>query len=352
MTISAQSGPNINYGTVLSSSGATMEYNEQRGLSMNDLGAGIMDPRPPFAYQPGIGYGVVATKIYGWAGEFGGPVIDQIPSATSSNGIALVQASTGASGTITLATSAGSNNITSISGFVPSTYVGLSNPSSITVIGIDCAAGTAMGGLGFGSAGTVAIWDPTHSISRCLSIASGSSAIATSTGTTFTIKGFDIYGYNLTQSLTGPTSGSVVFTTKAFKYIQSITWSGATTAGSTSTMIGVTDTFGFPLRVDTPAYLTTWWGNSTASSPNAVIVTASTGAHTFASTSVATATTGDVRGTLDTSAYTPGASNGTTNRLTMFISPSVQNVQSMTLSSLANSSINQQWSGLLGVPQF
>lgn len=345
MGITAISGPQVAYGVTVSASGATAEYNEQRGPSMADLGEALMDPRPGFCYNIGSG---PTTPIRGWAGLFGGPVVDQIPTTLSTNAIAA--STTPQGGNITLNTSGFSNGasssvLTTISGFVPSTYTGLANPSTISVIGIDCAPGTAMGGLGFGTAGAVSIWDPTHAVARCLTINT------TGTVPVLTIKGFDIYGYNLTTTYTSTftaNTGGTVTTGKAYKYIQSIS---ASSAGGNALTIGVADQYGFPLRVDTPAYCTVWWGNSTGTSPNAYIVSLSSGAHVFGSTATATATTGDVRGTI---AFSSVASNGTTVRLQMNISPSVQNLQSMSLSSLNNSSLGILWqsAGLVGVPQF
>jgi len=73
---------------------------------------------------------------------------------------------------------------------------------------------------------------------------------------------------------------------KAFKYIKSCTVSGA----ATTIGVGTTDIFGIPLRSDALLfYSRLWW--------NAAEITATTGYVAADTTSPATATTGDVRGT-------------------------------------------------------
>ena len=58
----------------LTSSGADLEHNPDRGPSFADLGEGLIDPRPPFMFNPGQGS---SKAFFGWAGLFGGPVVDQ-----------------------------------------------------------------------------------------------------------------------------------------------------------------------------------------------------------------------------------------------------------------------------------
>jgi hypothetical protein len=365
MGITAISGPGINYGITLSSSGAVNEYNEDRGPSLVDLGEGTMDPRQFFSYKPGNRAG---TPVYGWAGAFGGPVVDFVPIASNSSGIALSQSSTGAaSGQITVTSSANSSSFRLISAFQPS-----SGGASVSVVMIDgFQGGFAVGqgstgqllgqGCGFGSAGlssglpsgTVQLWNPLVMCGRGVTISSTGNA----SGATFTIAGFDVYGLFMTASLTGP-NNSTVTTLKAFKYILSsgVTWSGG--AGSSSVSVGVSDIYGFPLYVDHPAYATIWTGPSSG----ATLVSLSTGAHvfgfgsslgtvptsiTFPTSLTSTPTTPDVRGTFNSTAATAisngtAASSGTANRITMNISPKVTGLGLVTQSNT--------W-GLTGLPQ-
>lgn len=330
MAIQANSGPNVVYGTVLSSSGAVNEYNEERGPSLVDLGEGLLDPRTQFAYKPG---NAVGTPVYGWPGLFGGPVLDAFPTALSTNGIALSQSATG-NGTLTLATSANSSSIIAQS-IVPAT-----GTTAVSVVAIDMVQNSAVvkSNLPFGTGGTVNFWNPQAMISRALTI---TSSVNDSAGA-YTIKGYDIYRFAMTQTIAGPNANTVT-TQKAFKYIASITSCG--TINSTGVYVGTADTYGFPLRVDHPAYATIWWG---ATSSNAQIVTLSTGGHVFAlASSIASVSTGpDVRGTYSSS--TPSnatqASSGTANRLVMFLSPSANNIATVGYASTGSY-------GIVGVPQ-
>jgi hypothetical protein len=371
MTITAIPGPAINYGITLSSSGNPADYNEDRGPSLNDLGEGTMDPRGPFCYKPGNRPGV---PIYGWPGCFGGPVVDFVPIAANSSGIALAQsASATGGGQLTVTSSANSSSFRLISAFVPSTYpagqtvsvlmldgyqgnFAVGQGSSSPILGAGCGFGT--GFTYTSSAGQVLttsinIWNPLIMAGRCLSITSSSNS---DTANGYTISGFDVYGLAMHQTLAGPSSNTPVQTLKAFKYICSsgISFSGG---GSGSISVGVTDVYGFPLYVDHPGYITIWWGAASS----AVQVTANAGAHTFGygssigtvptsttfpSSIAVTSSLGDVRGTWSSTSQWASngtaASNSSMARLTMNISPKV-----VGLSLISQSNF---W-GLVGVPQ-
>lgn len=317
MTITAVSGPTVSFGTTLTSSGVDLEHNPDRGPSAADLGEMLLDPRPQFSFQPGQG----ATKpFYGWAGLFGGPVVDAIPQTISSNGI-VAQQVPAASSALTLATSSGSSSVVSVS---------LSPPEGGANITINAIDG-AMAGAAFGVSGTVNIWDPTKAIARGLTIVKSSNGDAGN----WTIAGRDLYGFKMTESLVS--SGNTTMNTKkTYKYISSILPGSAVT--STGVIVGTQDMFGFPLRVDQAMYATVWVGPSS----NSQLISVSTGAHTFAVTSAASNTTGDVRGTITSSV----ASNSTAAapvRIGMLIGPSVANLASMGSTNFA---------GLVGLPQF
>lgn len=334
MGITAISGPQISYGVALTSSGGVSEYNEERGPSLCDLGEGLIDPRPQFCYKPG---NPVGTPTMAWAGLFGGPVVDQIPSAKSTNGIVLSASGPATNGALTIqASGPATANIAQTTLLDPTTGV------STTPWAIDGAMVNSKGvvsGVQFGSGGTIGLWDPSKAVTRALTVNFSSGG---GTGTLM-INGRDLYGFKMSQLVSEPTNGGAVTTLKAFKYVSSIVAASGTLT-STGIIVGVSDSFGFPMRVDTPAYLTTWWGNSTAGTVNATIVNAASSvSHAFAATATATSTTGDVRGTINPSTYAAGASNGTTNRLQMNISPSVANLAGITASNYA---------GLVGVVQF
>jgi hypothetical protein len=163
-------------------------------------------------------------------------------------------------------------------------------------------------GKGSGAGGSLRNWNPNWAISRCLVVTTNGND---SSGT-YTIAGYDIYGYPMTYTMTGPndTTGN---TLKAFKYIASITPGG--TIASTSVSVGTIDVFGLPLRTDWATYLTTYWNNALVTPANTALVAADI--------TTPSATTGDVRGTITATA----TSNGT-ERLVVFWNPLAANINS------------------------
>jgi hypothetical protein len=149
------------------------------------------------------------------------------------------------------------------------------------------------------------LWNPSWAISRAVTITGTGND---STGT-YTVAGFDVYGYPMSQTITGANIGTVT-TTKAFKYITSVT-PGGTIVG-TGVTVGTADVFGLPLRADLVAYLTVNWAGVVVAAP--VLV--------GADISPSTPSTGDVRGTITTLG---SASNGT-NRLLVFWSTMQANI--------------------------
>jgi hypothetical protein len=144
----------------------------------------------------------------------------------------------------------------------------------------------------FGSVSTIQLWNPAALSSRVLIITASNALAAT---TTFTVRGYDIYGYAQTEQIT-VTPGSALTTTglKSWKWIQSVTPNA--TEGTYNFSVGTVDTVGLPMRSDQFA----------AGNPNAIFdtslyfnsanITATTG-YTAAVLTTPTATTGDVRGT-------------------------------------------------------
>jgi hypothetical protein len=133
---------------------------------------------------------------------------------------------------------------------------------------------------------------------RCVTVTSGGN----DTGITFLIKGYDIYEQPMSQLLTGA-SGAAATTTKAFYQIVSITPSGAV---ATTAEAGTADIFGLPVALTNGVYMTqAKWGTAVTALGN------DTGTLVLAvTTSPATTTTGDVRGT-----YAPSSSSDGTKRL-------------------------------------
>lgn len=133
---------------------------------------------------------------------------------------------------------------------------------------------------------------------RSVTLTSGGNA----SNATFTIRGFDVYGQPMTQTLTGPNT-TTVQTTKAFASVVSVT--ASTTPGAT-TSVGTGDRFGLPVRVTDIGYISAvkWAG----------VLAQDAGTVTVADGATATATTGDVRGT-----YQPSSASNGTRRLVMCI---------------------------------
>lgn len=327
MTVTTVAGPQITYGITLTSCGIDLEHNPDRGPSFADLGEALIDPRPPFMFAPGQ---ASSKAFYGWAGLFGGPVVDQAPSATSSNNIVATQVPVGGTA-LTL-------NANTSQGFGAAVTINAYEGGTVSVRPID----GAMTGLAFGVSGGPNIWNPTTAVCRTLTIfgsSNGSSAEA------WSIVGRDLYGQKMTELVLGASTGQSsnvgTATKKAYKYIVSVTPSTVNGAiGSTLVTVGCNDVYGFPLRVDHPGYVTCWAGPASS----ATLVTLSTGFHTLAVTSAAANNTGDVRGTIATSGV-GSVSNSSNWKIVMFISPSAQNLQGVSLGS-------SYPAGIVGLQQF
>lgn len=117
---------------------------------------------------------------------------------------------------------------------------------------------------------------------RCVTVTGvgGTSAV------NFTIVGFDDYQQPMSEVLLGPAGATTTTTAKAFRYITSITVASTTTAAIT---IGTSDTIGLPYRADKVEYVNMCYAGAR--------ITASTGFTGADTTSPATTTTDDVRGT-------------------------------------------------------
>lgn len=288
-------GPLIVYGDRNAQGvGPTGTNNSHKAPSLVWGGAGLYDPRGQYDR---VRYGAL-----GFLGSTDIPVIDAVPATMAVANIAASQ-SPGA-GAIALVTS------TAAGVTVLATALTVWPSGNIIPVGA-CALDGPPGLVTFGrpqvSSGNtvVSLYDPTKALARNIRITSG----GVDTGITFTVKGYDVYGYPMTETITGA-SGAVASGKKAFKFVSSITQSGAVA----STMsVGTGDVFGFPMRVDTIGYVSMAWNGS--------LVTANTGWLTSDTTAPATATTGDVRGT-----YAVQSASDGTKRLQVFVTPSTANI--------------------------
>lgn len=278
--------------TITAHSGALGTYpdsnNPQYGPVFGQHGHALLDVRSQFTYTPGQAAGkpvymTMATQCV---------AIDAVPSAIAANNIAASQ-------------SPGTSALTLVSSSGAGITVGVTITNALTqkavtgLLAIDGAAGS----IAYGTDGTVQLYDPSKMLARAVRITSGGN----DSGITFTVRGYDVYGFPMSEVITGANAG-VASGAKAFKYIASITPSASV---ATTVTVGTSDIYGFPLLANTFGFTTIFW--------NSASVTASTG-FTGAVTTTATGTTGDVRGTY----ATQSASDGT-KRLTIFISLSPAN---------------------------
>ena len=158
-------------------------------------------------------------------------------------------------------------------------------------------------------------------VPRAVTITSGGN----DSGISFLVKGYDIYGAPMSEAITGANAGAATGK-KAFYSIVSITPSAS---AATTVTAGTSDVFGLPVSVIDAVYITNAKWNATLAANAGTFVAADT-------TSPATTTTGDVRGTF---AQAGAASNGA-RRLVVTISLSDLNIGN-----------GQTIAGVLGVTQ-
>lgn len=295
MTVTAFAGPLITFGG---------NSNPENAPSLFNRMDGMLDPRTPYTYQRG---GI--SPVYGFLGTGRMAAIQAVPATLAANNIGA--SAVPVSGTaFTLVSATGAGITAGVSITRADTGVTVSN-----LLAIDGAAGT----VNFGAdTSQTRMWNPATLLARTVRIVS----VGNDSGGTFTVRGYDIYGYPMTETITGANAGTANGV-KAFKYIVSVT-PGGTMSGSAIT-IGTTDVIGLPFRAD--------YVNETEISMADAWITAVTGFTAAVTTSPATATTGDVRGTYALQT----ASNGT-RRLAVFQSPLLTNIDSV--------------AGLFGVTQY
>lgn len=175
-------------------------------------------------------------------------------------------------------------------------------------------------------AGLARVHNPREMLARNVSVTAGT----TSATTAVTVLGYDVWRQPMSEAITIPSgnrSATTFFGSKAFKFIVSATPS--TTAGG-SLGLGIGDVFGLPGRADEWEQTQIFWNG--CSVPTRLGFTAA------ATTSPATNTTGDVRGTIQVSTNgtgtaaavaTAAVSNGTA-RLVIIQNPGVWNTLNAT----------------------
>ena len=339
MSITANSGPYVSFGQ----SPYGLDYNPDLGPSLFWGGVARLDPRTNFTYLPGqasasltAGFATSDTMTINYAPYAKGTAaIAAAANVVSGTAMTLVSTNSTTTGVSVSASCTNQNTGQTVTGlllldgyasFTGVVALNVLTVSSLTgtvtvgmtLAGTGVATGTLVtaqltgpaGGAGtysvtgnatvasatitgqmtgtpallqpFGQTPSVFIWNPQALVARAVSVTGSASA----TGGNITIAGYDIYGMPMSEVIAAPASATTVNGKKAFKYIASVT-PAFTDAHNYS--IDTTDIIGLPLRSD-------FFGD-TAINYNATGITASTGYVAAVTTSPATTTTGDVRGT-------------------------------------------------------
>lgn len=308
MSIVAFSGPVVAFGQ-----GPFPDYNPEAGPSLSFAGWGLLDPRVPLGYEPGQNFGSQTSAF-----SANGDIITLNLAPPAAAAAAISAAANAVSGVAVALVGASGNGIV-----VGASVVNLLTGVSVTGL---LAIGEATGLVSFGSAGTVQLWDPSTLLARAVSI----TGEAGGAGGAFSVVGIDIYGVPMHETITATAGATTTNGKKAWKYIQSVT-PQFTDAHTYS--VGTTDIIGFPLA-------SSGAGDLLISYPAPALITVATN-YLAGVTTVATAITGDVRGTLALAT----ASNGA-NVITLRQQVLPQNL------ALANGPGGTAITGLFGVPQF
>jgi len=346
MSITANSGPYIAFGQ--NTIGTITDYNPDLGPSLFWGGVGRIDPRPNFNYIPGQNFGaftagfatsdcqtisyapyaIGSAAIAAAAAPTANTAMTLVSTNSTSTGVSVnascTNYNTGATVTGLLMvdgfasfTGVIANSILTVSSLTGTISIGMTltgtgvntgttivnqltgapgGVGTYTVQGDDTASSTTMTAQAtgltalaqpFGQSNSIYLWNPQALVSRAVSIVPVSN---TSTAQViFTVSGYDIYGVPMTEAITVPTSTTTSTTTngkKAFKYIASVT---PNVTNAITYSVGTTDIYGFPLRSD--------FFSDVSINYNSAAITANTGYVAAVTTSPATSSTGDVRGT-------------------------------------------------------
>jgi len=341
MSITAFSGPVISYGQA-----PYADYNSEIAPSLFWGGVARLDPRSNFIYVPGQSagaftagfgtsdcmtlnyapYALSTSAIAAAANVTSGTAMTLVSTNSTSTGVSVgntcTNFNTGAAVTGLLMvdgfasfTGVIANSILTVSALTGALTVGmtisgtgvntgttivnqLTGPAggagTYTVQGDDTASSTTITAQATGTSAlaqpfgllgqpsSVYLWNPQALIARAVSVTGSSS----SAGGNITISGYDIYGVPMSEVIAAPAGATTVNGKKAFKYISSVV-PAFTDAHNYS--VGTTDIYGFPMRSD-------YFGDVAINYASAAI-TANTGYVAAVTTSPATTTTGDVRGT-------------------------------------------------------
>lgn len=281
MTIQTSSGPIIAFGQNPAQAGTNYQpdYNQDVGPSGFAVGTFLVDPR--YGARAGLSYNRVQAT--GFMEQSAYLAMDVVPATAATAAIAaLANAVSGTPMTLVSASGAGVVISTTATRILASGTV-----LPVGTVFIDSVPAV----IAFGASGAVSVYDPRTMLARAVSVTGSASA----TGGNITIRGTDVYGFPMTETIAAPASATTVNGKKAFKSITSATPAFSDTHNYS---VGTTDIIGLPIATYVFGNLSIYW--------NSADVTAQTG-FTLADGTAVTATTGDVRGTYTLQA----ASNGT-----------------------------------------
>jgi len=170
--------------------------------------------------------------------------------------------------------------------------------ASVWTAGITLTAGTGTTSVVRADGTTVIQLDQPRAVSVTLGSGSPTSRVVTVTG-------YDVYGQPMSEAITtGTTPSTTVNGKKAFYQVATATISGSPVV---TVSLGTSDVLGLPVSVTSGSYLASVLYANAFTTDGGTFVAADT-------TSPATTTTGDVRGT-----YVPSAAANGTNRLVVGI---------------------------------
>lgn len=295
MAVSGMTGPLVVFGQNPPQAGTNYQpdYNGDQGPSA--FAGGIMTLDPRYGYRAALQVGTLAAVGFYQTSEH--LVIDQVPAVAATANLANQSTIINAPLSLTSGTGAGLTVSTA--------------PLTIPQSGITLPIGTRFidgppGVILFGQNGAVAAIDPRTMLSRVLSV----TAPAGATVPTFILRGIDVFGFLVTETIT-VVAGTTVFGKKGFKALLSAT--PASTDAGHLYGIGTGDVFEFPMMVTNFSQAEITWNNGN--------IIANTGFLAADTTSPATAITGSVRGT-----YAVQSASDGTKRLQVSLAPPPQNM--------------------------
>jgi hypothetical protein len=267
--------------------------------SMDLGGHGIQDPRMPW----NTGNSSAGAQAIGWYISGPHPVIDYVPSTLSSVAIAAAQVPVAGTPLVLVSSTGGGITVAAAAQFVL--------PSLNTVPSGSLLIDTAPAVIRYGSSDYTVFYDPATIVGRNIQILSvGDDHLAT-----FTVAGYDTYGYPLHETITGSSGApGTAVGKKAFKWVTSVTPAGTLSGSNVS--VGQGDTYGLPMLLNSIWSLTGFWNNLLVTGAGTPVIADTT--------AVATATTGDVRGT-----YLVGSASNGPKRLQLFMHPSLSQMVSL-----------------------